>query len=117
MPQPFSLSSDFADPASGAVVLDSGPLHAGQYDIEAELFLATGATGGTTFLVQHRNAANDANIFELTRNTPAAGASAVMKLSRKLTFGQRLRVVLVGDITGSVQAVLSGSRVTSAPAY
>lgn len=115
MTQVAVFSGALADPASGAVVADSGALlSGGLFEVDVDFFCAAGATGSTTFGVEHRNAANDTTLASVLFPV-VVGATTSRKASFQLGIGERIRVVATGDITGSVQASLSLNRIAGRP--
>ena len=93
---PGSLLSN---PAGGAVLVDTGPLEGGRYLLAV---LGAGSVAWT-YDLQHRTAANTANVAS-QRRRPAAGNDEVLFPNKLLlSANERLRCELVGAIVGEVQ--------------
>jgi hypothetical protein len=92
----------YTDPADGQVLVDSGSLEAGSY-----LIGGMGAgSAAWVYDIQHRNAANTATL-DSQRRRPAAGNEDFL-LPNKIPVGpgERVRLVLVGAVTGQIQMSL-----------
>jgi hypothetical protein len=86
-------------PAAAAVIADTGPLPAGDYQIEYEVGIAGVLAAGKGVRLEHRNAANSAAI----RSGPfvPAGATESYTWSRvTLAANERIRAV-VGAVAGA----------------
>ena len=91
--------SVFTNPLNGDVVVDTGALGAGEY-----LFaICGGGSVAYTYDAEHRNAANDANIDAQRRYCAAGNEDFIFPCKLTLAANQRLRVSLVGNITGALQ--------------
>lgn len=87
-------------PAAGAVVADTGNLAAGSYRVEISLAIAGASAAGKDMRVEHRNAADGANIRTL--GGVAAGGSVSLTLPRvTIAEGESLRAV-AGAVAGAV---------------
>jgi len=85
-------------PTSSTVIVDSGALAAGDYDLQV---WATGMsnTGGVSLRMEHRDAANGASIFDYDMlNWLATQAQhAEYDLALTLLANERVRVIAVGN--------------------
>jgi hypothetical protein len=110
-----SLNASQTDPADGSILADTGALAAGQWKLCVTLSSGRGiTTGRAEFTVQHRNAANSANI--------AAGAINLQLLDGdNLTFdylvtlaaNERVRVSYTNTtLNNQVSAQITGGRIS-----
>jgi hypothetical protein len=98
-PQPPALTvsngSQAVAPAGGAVLADTGPLAAGDYLIEIEAGSADTLAAGKGIRIEHRNAANAANIVQGA--VIPAGAYASIRWGRvTLATNERVRATVAG---------------------
>lgn len=106
------FSGSLSAPAGNTVVVDTGALAAGTYDIQGHLsYSADTAAVGTPMSLQHRNAANNATLAELL-TIPSANVFSSMTLALPLMgyvigLNERLRV-----LSPSV-ALVAGSSVSA----
>jgi hypothetical protein len=84
--------------AAGTVVADTGPLAAGTYLVEVVAAVLGVATAGVGLVIEHRNAANSANISTL--GGVGGGSAALDTEINEVTvaLNERIRVV-VGAVT------------------
>jgi len=97
------ISGDLlTNPTDTTVLVDSGPLNQGLY-----LFAAFGS-GSVAFVydIQHRNAANNASLSVQRRRAIAGNEDTLLPSRISLREGERVRLVLVGNVTGDVQMSL-----------
>lgn len=111
--QPAFRSTDvfsngiLSGPAANAVMADTGQLEAGVYDVQT---IITPNTGTITqrFAVEHRDAANAANLAVwnwLHAGTPAGGAGVYWSLGYEFAANERLRIInLVASNAGETVA-------------
>ena len=94
--------AEATNPTDNQILVDSGPLRAGNY-----LFaVIAGASVDWVYVLEHRNAANDANL-NTQKRYPLAGNDDFFSPNKiAIGEGERLRVRLVGSITGVVQVSL-----------
>ena len=87
------------NPADQAVLVDTGALPAANY-----LIHVTGA-GSVAWVydIQHRNAANSANIAVQRRRCAAGNEDLILGNKLTLAKDERIRCVLQGTIVGEVQ--------------
>ena len=93
-------------PAANAVIADSGAV-TGEYDVEIHMGSTGVAAVGKGMAVEHRNAANNANVWTYTVPTPGTATYT----SRRLTFAtnERIRVVnapTAGEASSRYSAVI-----------
>lgn len=94
------------NPTTGTILADTGQLAAGIYDF---LFMIDG-TGAAPFFLQHRNAANDADInYYVVHNSAAGLFLSLHVFGFKMAANERMRIApandLVGWYNGSIQYV------------
>lgn len=89
------------NPTDGAVLVDTGPLNAGNY-LFATVIVSTVDSAAD---MQYRDATNATSI-DSQRRLIAAGTNDDFLFPNKLTFAvnERLRVVQNGNVTGTVQS-------------
>jgi hypothetical protein len=79
--------------ASGTVVADTGQLPAGVYTVEVAMHVGGVATAGVELVVEHRNAANSANVTVL--GGCGTGGGAAPRFSKvTVAENERIRVVV-----------------------
>lgn len=87
------------NPEDTDILVDTGELPGGVY-----LFAVSGASDSAwVYDVQRRNAANTSNIASQRRRPPAGSEDFMFPNKIIVAPGERLRVVLVGGVTGEVQ--------------
>ena len=102
-----------SNPAINTIITDTGPLPAGDYDLFGEIsYAGSGSLGGTVEL-QHRNAANAANLAIVSRVAAMAGIG-VLGFSRlpligyRIAANERFRIQnVVGAIAGTVSGLIA----------
>lgn len=114
-PPIFSSASLFAaqsnNPGINTIVLDTGPLPAGDYDVYAHISASGRATTiGSAVVIEHRDAANAVNLAILL-NAPwglveAYSHSTLAPIRYTLALNERLRVVAQQAFTGQVAGSL-----------
>lgn len=100
------------DPAGGSVIVDTGALAAGTYDIQAQMaFNGNMAIAGQHFSLEHRNAANAVTLATLSSlvitGSFASGNMVLPLTGYEIALNERLRVlsplaVISGGISGSI---------------
>jgi hypothetical protein len=106
------------NPTGTTLLADTGPVpRTGDYKthlfIEAVGWAEVGAADGATFIIEHRNAANDGNIRSAEVNF-LAGQNVIIPYIAELADGERVRVVQGGTVPGAgidVQILLTGRTV------
>ncbi len=98
----WSNSAVLTNPTDGTVVVDTGAFS------PADLLLAVVGAGSVAYVydVQYRNAANDANLAAQRRICLAGNDEFIFPSTLTVTAGERVRVLLVGSITGTLQMSL-----------
>lgn len=100
---PTVASGQATAPAAAQVIADTGALPAGAYDLEITLGFSGVLAAGKHISVEHRNAANGANIQQL--GLCPAGAPKTIYLSRVVVaLNERVRAV-VGAVAGGASEV------------
>ena len=97
------FSGDAGNPVAGAVVVDTGQLPAGDYDIQLHGSLAVTAGGPQRILFTHRNAANTADLASWS--IPMADTAANSKgwtFGYRLAENERIRLNVAVNTTGRV---------------
>lgn len=90
------------NPVAGALLADSGARAAGSFT--ARMLLS--ATVGAAVRVQHRDALNGATLEELIINMPGSQTTDFPIGDVDLAENERVRVVTMSAIVGSVQGTL-----------
>ena len=95
------------NPAAAAVLADTGPRSgpAGSTDTILELILLASASAACGVEIQHRNAANNASVWQHAFRV-AADSPLCLPLPVTIANGERVRVVMLTNPTGQVQASL-----------
>jgi len=105
----WSTEDLVTNPILGEVIADTGELDAGNYD--AHIWVYNGNAGGTVFLFQHRNAANDANVREqVTYFTTLLFKEMVWLKNYPVGEGERLRIIINTAFAGNCQGSIFGTR-------
>jgi hypothetical protein len=98
----WSNSDILTNPTDGTVMVQTPAVP--QASVDLLLAVVAAGTVAFTYDVQHRNAANDANLASQRRIISAAGNDEFLFPSiLTLNQNERVRVVLVGPITGDLQ--------------
>jgi len=106
-------------PAANAIVIDTGQLPAGDYDIFGSIAYSGTGTANGHIELQHRNAANAATLAVLI-DSPNSGRSSAIEIALPLTgytlaLNERLRVqLLLAGNSGSVTGII-GARIRPTP--
>ncbi len=96
------------NPATDAVLKDTGALEAGDY-LFGFMFQATAAA---IFRIEWRNAANSATLKSQNIPIPASNLiEPIFPTKITLAANERVRVVIVAGITGDAQASIFRSRI------
>lgn len=90
------------NPVDTTVLVDSGVLKAGNYLVQ----VVAGSSVAWVYDLQHRDAPNTGNVHTQRRRPAAGPEDCVFTAKFKITLNERVRVVLVGNITGEVQVSL-----------
>jgi hypothetical protein len=97
-------AASVAAPGAGAAIVDTGQLAAGTYRVEIVAAFADTLAAGKALLVQHRNAANGANIWEL----PAPAGQPLAFTIERLVVADNERVrVINGAVAGAAGSIAS----------
>ncbi len=117
--QPLYLRGEISNanassPAAGTVILDTGQLAAGDYDVQG-YWTDQGVTVDYAALFSHRDAADaaDIDLWVLRRDSSIAGSfQKVMDFAIQLLFNERIRVSVTADpgVGATVQATLMVKR-------
>jgi hypothetical protein len=95
------------NPAAAAVLADTGARSgpAGSTEASLELKLLATASAACGIEIQHRNAANNANVWQ---HAFRVAADTIVNVDIPVTVanGERVRVVMLTNPTGQVQASL-----------
>lgn len=96
------VGSVLTNPTDGTVLVDSGALTGNQHLVG----IAAAATVPWVYDIQHRDSANATNLH-VQRRRPAAGNEDWNSPNKVNTGnGDRIRIVLVGNVTGEIQVGL-----------
>jgi len=99
------------DPVAGTVIVDTGPLPAGTYDIFGSI-RGTGVSlvTGATIELEHRNAANAATLAVLLNGTLTTGTgfptAALPLIGYVLALNERLRIITDTSLAGQFAGVI-----------
>lgn len=96
------------NPDTTDVMADSGALSAGIYDVRVII----GASAAAIFQVERRNADNDASVGDVVILYCAAGQSAQFALPYVLEEGERVRVMMNANLTGTAAAAINVERLS-----
>jgi hypothetical protein len=91
------------DPDTTDVMADTGALTAGIWEFKVSL----GASAAATFLVQRRNAANSDDVGDVPVVYVPAGATGQYVYTFEIETGERVRVMMEANLTGTAAAVLN----------
>jgi len=97
------VSAKTAAPAANAVQCDTGQLAAGDYELRIELAASDTVAVGKGLVVEHRNAANSANINVLG-GCPAGGQKDIHIPKLTLALNERVRVI-AGTAAGAASSM------------
>jgi hypothetical protein len=101
--------SVFTNPSSGTVLADSGSISAASPLASVyEYVVVASTTVSAQLLVEHRDANNASTIESFNVLLPAGVVAFPVPV--KITQGERVRVVLVSAITGSISVALLETR-------
>lgn len=97
------------NPVLDAILADTAALPAGKYLFQ--VFISSSVVAA--FEVEHRNAANGANVFSQRVHVPASDTSRLPGPAFVLTMAlnERVRVRNVAALTGNVQAQIARTRI------
>ena len=105
----FEGSSAATTPSAGQVVLDTGPLPAGYYDVT----VFVGVSGGTAWndvTVDHRNATNTANISSQGVLCAALNTIPFYYRNIQVAASERFRVITPNALLYNVWATILATR-------
>lgn len=103
-----SVSGDSAAPAGGAVICDTGQLPAGTYEVDICMAAADAAAAGKGILIQHRNAANAANINAALASCAAGSSNQANLKGVVVAANERIRAVTMAQ-AGAVNSEFAAS--------
>lgn len=110
---PHQFSTDFNsagivnNPAAGAVLADSGPIITANADTQFKVIITADVTTAIDFRIQHRDAADAANVIEVPLLAAAGDFGFVHDFGYELAANnERIRVVAGSAMTGNVAAAL-----------
>lgn len=98
------VSLKSAAPTANAVQADTGQLAAGTYDFDVHLAVADTVAVGKGLVIEHRNAANNANVNVLGGCTPNGGAVSLCIRRLTLAANERIRVI-AGTAAGAASSM------------
>jgi len=105
------FTGEVTNPAGNVVIIDTGQLPAGDYDVIATISAA--ATAGVTSRnsLEHRNAANAATLSEFfSFVTPTGTMINTFSIALRLALNERLRWFNGNAFTGKVGGVIAAKR-------
>lgn len=92
------------NPADAALMADTAALRVGIWEFR----ISVGSSAIANFMVQRRNAANDANVGVTPIIKTAANQTGQYVFRFRLEQGERVRVVMDGALTGEAAAFING---------
>jgi hypothetical protein len=95
------------NPTTTSVLADTGALASAIYEVS----VFVGCSAAATFVIQRRNAANDASVGDVPVIRAAAGQTAEYMLTYALNTNERIRVLPEANITGDAEATIIAVRV------
>lgn len=104
---PLFTSGQQVAPVAAIVVTDTGALGAGVYRVEANLGFSGVLAAGKHLTLEHRNAANAANVTQLGM-CPAGGSESFVFERVVLAAGERIRAI-VGAVAAAAGEVAHGT--------
>ena len=93
-----------AAPSANSVQADSGALAAGTYDFDIHLAVADTIAVGKGLVIEHRNAANNANVNVLGGASPNGGSTTVNIRRLVIATNERVRVI-AGTANGAASSM------------
>lgn len=114
------FAGDAFDPAINTVIVDTGQLPAGTYDIFGNINLGgSGPAAGSLLRVEHRNAANAANLATPlvvgVGNTYANHKAQLPLTAITIALNERLRIInVIGNLAGLFAGVI-GAKIRPIP--
>lgn len=102
-------------PGAAAVVADTGALAAGLYDLEITLGFSGVLAAGKHISVEHRNAANGANIAQLGL-CPAGGVKTIYISRVVVAANERVRAVIGAVAAAAAEVAHATIRAIPVPA-
>lgn len=102
----YFTATPTTNPTSGTVIVDSGALTQGMY----ELRLLPGASAAALFTLQHRDSTNASNIAAISIRA-AAGQTAEYVLKFAVNSNERIRLVMGANLTGDAEGALQIERI------
>jgi len=106
-----SVSTSVA-PAANAILADTGALAVGSYDFDVTAAVSDTVAVGKGIWLEHRNAANNANLRTFGVATPNGGTAHYRIERYALAASERMRcIVLVAGAASSRYAAVIGSRI------
>jgi len=100
------------NPTAGTVIADTGALAAGYYDVDC--FTSTSSSTLVSYQVEHRNAANSANLYVNAQYFRDTAIPPVISLKNHLIgANERIRVTAGVGITGGMFATIIWRRIAT----
>lgn len=111
---PTIFSGTASSPAAGTVIVDTGQLPVGDYDVFANLNHAGASTSDSNIALEHRNAGNSATLANLLLGAITGGAQpltmTLQNMGYRLALDERLRIIVGGLFAGPVSGVIGAIR-------
>lgn len=109
-----------SNPAASTLLADSGALSEASEEnrhvlLEIAAWMETAGAAGATFIIEHRNAADDGNVRTMEINF-AAGDNVIIPYIASYANSERVRVIQGGVSPGAgidVQVLITGKTVVS----
>jgi len=95
------------NPAASAILVDTGALAQGIFDIQVSMSGAITVGGGRALILEHRNAANAATLNNWSMLLANTGVSMFSEqFAMTIALNERLRVIVEAGMTGEVTATI-----------
>lgn len=93
------------NPAVNTILADTGALAAASSDgHEYDFLVVVSASASADISIEHRNAANSANVESAVHIVPASLIAIFVQA--KMAKGERLRVIMAAGLTGRISATI-----------
>jgi len=105
------FDAQVTNPGANAIIIDTGALPAGDYDVQAFMSYSYSVSGTDGFLkFEHRNAANSASLSTWRLPNPTRDNDMSMSFALTLALNERLRVLNETAATGKGAGTIMAKR-------
>ena len=98
---------DYTDPLTGSLLADTGQLDAGMYTWYTRVWGTANFDGCD---IQHRNAANSANVMRIKQGVPLRSVRSSWFESYRIEQNERIRIQVTEDMIGIFGATIIAIR-------